>query len=313
MKRARAFAVVASAAIVLACTERLPPPADPGPVGSRAGDFIPGDLDVVVRVDLDAARRFFGASAVQAIVIDVVDPSEDPATAALLSAALEHANSVVVAFRPGLSARSTDHVVVFHGQFQGIDPRSQPKSDWRPPLDLGGGFQLYDRTTPRRRSAPARIYTRANDWFVFLSTAEIDSAERVIERRASDEHVEAPDRGILSYALRPEPILPLLRSKFPSVAETLQGATNVSGSVAADDRGMKATLDVVFTNDADAAEAGSRAASVVSALRGSGRLLGLLAKGATVNPIGSTMVVRVELDARGLATVVDCATSEKGC
>jgi hypothetical protein len=105
----------------------------------------------------------------------------------------------------------------------------------------------------------------------------------------------------------------LLRSKFPSVAETLHGATNVSGSVAADDRGLKASLDLVFTNDADAAEASTRASSVVSALRKSDTLLGLFAKGATVSPVGPTMVIRVELDARGLATVVECVTSVRGC
>jgi hypothetical protein len=298
---------------VVACTQRLPPPADPGPVGDRAGDFIPGDLDAAVRVDLDAGRRFFGATAVRALMIDVVDPTDDPATANLLSKTLENASTVVVAFRPGLSTQSTDHVTLFRGRFKDVDPRSEPKSDWRPPLDLGGGFQLYERPAPRRRSAPARIYARASDWLVFVSAAEIDSAERVIERRADDEHVEPPDRGVISYAFRAEPVLALLAAKFPAVAEALHGATNISGSVAADDRGLRATLEVVFTNDADAAEAGKRTEAVVSVLRASGRLLGVLASGAHVSPMGSTMVIRIELDARGLATVIECVTREARC
>jgi hypothetical protein len=313
MTRLRAFAIAVAAAAVLGCTERLRPPAEPGPAGDRAGDFIPGDLDAVVRVDLDAGRRLFGATAVRALMIDVVDPEDDPATANLLSKALEHATTVFVAFRPGLSARTTDHVTVFHGNFRDVDPRSEPKGDWRPPLDLGGGFQLYDRPQPKRRSAPARIYTRASDWLVFVSAAEIDSAERVIERRADDEHVDPPDRGVLSYAFRAEPIVPLLGQKFSAVAEALRGATNVSGSVAADERGLRATLEVAFTNEADAVEAGKRAEAVISALRTSERLLGVLAKGARVSPVGSTMVVRIELDARGLSTVIECATREARC
>lgn len=313
MKRHRALVLAVAAAAVFGCTQRLPPPAEPGPVGDRAGDFVPGDLDAVVRVDLEAGRRFFGSTTVRALMLNVADPAEDPATANLLSKALERASSVVVAFRPGLSSPKTDHVIVLRGQFKDVDPRSEPKTDWRPPLDLGGGFQLYDRPQPRRRSAPARIYSRATDWLVFVSAAEIDSAERVIERRMDDEHVEPPDRGILSYAFRAEPVMPLLGPKFPSVAESLHGATNVSGSVDADDRGLRATVEVAFTNEADAAEAGKRASAVVSVLRKSGRLLGLLASGATVNPIGSTMVVRIELDARGLATVIECASREAGC
>jgi hypothetical protein len=313
MNRLRALFIAATAMAAFACTKRLPPPAEPGPVGDSANDFIPGDLDAVVRVDLEAGKRFFGSTAVRALMLDVVDPVEDAATASLLSKALERTSTLVVAFRPGLSSAKTDHVIVLRGRFTDVDPRSEPKTDWRPPLDLGGGFQLYDRPQPRRRSAPARIYSRASDWLVFVSAAEIDSAERVIERRMDDEHVEPPDRGILSYAFRAEPVLPLLGPKFPSVAESLQGATNVSGSVAADDRGLRATIEVAFTNEADAAEAGKRASAVVSVLRKSGRLLGLLASGATVSPVGSTMVVRIELDARGLATVVECATREAGC
>jgi len=313
MKGLRAFAIAVTAAAALGCTKRLPPPADPGPVGDRAGDFVPGDLDAVVRVDLDAGRRLFGATAVRGLMLDVVDSEQDPATANLLSKALDHASTVVVAFRPGLSARTTDHVIVFHGNFKEVDPRREPKGDFRPPIDLGGGFQLYDRPQPRRRSAPARIYARASDWLVFVSAAEIDSAERVIERRADDEHVEPPDRGVLSYAFRPEPIMPLLGPKFPAVAKALDGATNVSGSVAADERGLRATLEIVFTNEADATEAGKRLEAVLSVLRTSGRLLGLLASGAHVSPVGSTMVVRIDLDARGLATVIECATREARC
>lgn len=313
MSRHRVLVLAVAAAAALACTQRLPPPAEPGPVGDRAGDFVPADLDAVVRVDLDAGRRLFGSTAVRALMLDVVDPVEDPATASLLSKALERASTLVVAFRPGLSSATTDHVIVLHGQFKDVDPRSEPKSDWRPPLDLGGGFQLYDRPQPRRRSAPARIYARVTDWLVFVSAAEIDSAERVIEQRKDDEHVEPPDRGILSYAFRAEPVVLLLGPKFPSVAESLHGATNVSGSVAADDRGLRATVEVAFTNDADATEAGRRASAVISVLRTSGRLLGLFASGATVTPVGSTMVVRIELDARGLATVIECATREAGC
>jgi hypothetical protein len=312
MKRLRAFTFAVTIAL-LGCTERLPPPAEPGPVGDRAGDFIPADLDAVIRVDLDAARRLFGPTAVRALMIDVVDPEEDPATANLLSKTLDRASTMVVAFRPGLSARTTDHVSIFRGKFKDVDPRGEPKGDWRPPLDLGGAFQLYDRPVPRRRSAPARIYARASDWLIFVSAAEIDSAERVIDRRANDEHVEPPDRGIVSYAFRAEPIVPLLGPKFPSVAEALHGATNISGSVAADERGLRATIEVAFTNEVDAAEAGKRAEAVVSALRTSGRLLGVLASGAHVSPVGSTMVIRIELDARGLSTVIECVAREARC
>jgi hypothetical protein len=295
------------------CAARTPPPAEPGPTGDRASDFVPADLDAVVRVDLDAARRFFGSGAVQALMFDVVDEREDAATSKLLSKGLDHASAVVVAFRPGLSSRATDHVIVFRGRFEDVDPRREPGSEWSPPRDLGAGFQVYERPQPRRRSAPARIYVRSNDWLVFVSSAEVDSAERVIERRADDPHVDPPDRGIVSYAFRAEQVGPLLAARFPAVAELLRGATMVSGGVSADDRGLRATLETVFTNDTDAAEAASRTTTVVAALRGSGRLLGVIASGTHVSAVGSTVVLRVELDARATTAVVECATSGKGC
>lgn len=296
-----------------ACASRIPPPQDPGPVGDRAGDFVPGDLDAAIRVDLDAARRFFGPGAVKSVALDVVDPKEDPATAAILSSALDHASTVVVAFRPGLSAAETDHVIVLRGQFEAVDPRAEPRSDWGPPADLGAAFQRYERPAPRRRSAPARIYARASDWLVFVSEAEIDGAERVIEKRARDEHVDPPDRGILSCAFRAEPVGDLLEKKFPAVAEALRGATTVSGSVDADERGLHATLETVFTNDADAAEADGKLERLFAALRSSEHLLGRVAKGAHASVFAATLVIRVELDAKGLATVVDCVTTGAEC
>jgi hypothetical protein len=143
-----------------------------------------------------------------------------------------------------------------------------------------------------------RIYSRASDWLVFVSGAEVDSAERVIEMRASDDHLDPPDRGILSFAFRAEPVVPLLGDRFPAVA---------------DERGLRATIEVAFTNDADAKEAADRAGAVLTALRASARLLGRLAAGAHANAIASTMVVRIELDAAGLRSVIDCVTGGAEC
>jgi hypothetical protein len=312
-KHGRGFSFLAGALLAASgCAQRIPPPEEPGPVADRAGDFVPGDLDAVVRVDLDGARRLFGSSAVKSVMLDIVDPKKDAATADLLSSAVEHASTMVVAFRPGFSAAATDNVTIFRGDFRNVDPR-RVGGDWRPPVDLGGAFQLYERPAPGRRSAPVRIYSRPSDWLVFVSGAELDSAERVIEQRVNDDHVEPPDRGVLSYAFRAEPVIVELTARFPTVAETLRGATTVSGSVAADDRGLRATIEVAFTNEADAKEAADRATALIGVLRASERLLGRLASGAHVNAMASTLVIRIELDAAGLRTVVGCVAGGAEC
>ncbi len=300
----RARLLIAGALLSFGCAESLPPPTDPGPLFDRPSSVLPADLDVAIRLDLDGARRLFGVNVARSLELGVVDAKDDPATAALVTEAFAKAKTAWIALRPGLPARLTDNVLVLRGDFGAFDPSLDPKTRFGVPADLGAGWQSFSRPRPARRSAPARIYVKGGEWIVFVSEAEVDSTARVVERRQIDEHVEPPDRGLVALAARTEPLVPMVAARFPAVADTLRGASLVQASAAADDRGLKATLEVQFSEetDAEAAQGGMR--KLLEILRASDGVFGILAKGADATVVGPSLVVRITLDARAFANFV---------
>jgi hypothetical protein len=290
-----------------ACAQRVPtpPPSTAAAVMDRPASAIPADLDVAIRLDLDAARRLFGPAIGQALKFDIADEADDRGAAALLETAFSHADVIWIGFRPGLAAKLTDNVLVMRGNFAGVDPPFEGKGAFRPSTDLGAGFRLYTRAAPARRSAPSRLYARADDWLVFVSEAEVDGAERAIERRAGDEQVEPPEHGIVSLAARVSPLVPLLAPKYPSVAEALGGAVRLEGVADGDDRGLRATLEIRYQGEADANRGRERLVPLLEALRETKKgPLGRLARGADASVTGPVLVLRVVLDGPSLAALI---------
>ena len=308
----RALATTCAVYAALGCAARLPPPPPPPPLGvDRPGAAIPGDLDVAVRLDLDSARRLLGADFASAIALDITD-RDDKKTSALVHGALTRADTAWIAFRPGLAPAHTDNVLLLRGEFGELDPRAG-LSEWSEPVDLGGAIRLYRRHAPKRRSAPARIYARGDDWLVFVSTAEVDATERSIERAAGDDHVDPPDHGLVSVAARTRPLVKLLAPNYPAVAEALEDASTLEGSAAADDRGLAVDLSARFSTEADAVKARDRTKLLVSVVSHAKGPFALLAQGATVTAVGTNVVVRVRVDAKGFASLLGCLQGGGSC
>jgi hypothetical protein len=89
--------------------------------------------------------------------------------------------------------------------------------------------------------------------------------------------------------------LPLIEKRFAAVADALSGATRIDANADADDRGLRATLEVHFTNEADASDARARAEPLVAALRKSEGVFSLLAGGARTTVVGPSLVIHIEL------------------
>jgi hypothetical protein len=175
--------------------------------------------------------------------LGVGEPGGDDGSDALLKAALERADTLWVALRPGASAENTDNVVVARGRFEAVSLWAPGKgTSWGPPMDLGGGLRRHDRAPPARRSAPARIYELSDRVLVFVSEAVIDSAERRIERRGTDSRVEPPEEGLVSFAARVSHLRERVREEFPTVAEVLSGMTHVEGYVTLQGDALRVTL-----------------------------------------------------------------------
>lgn len=306
------LAAVTTLALVVACAESRPaPPAAPSL--DRAASAIPGDLDVAFRIDLTKARRVFGPQVAKDVRLEIVDEREDPATALLLARAIEHSDAMWVAFRPGLPARLTDNVLVLRGDFRAVDPLGDARAGWAHPVDLGGGYFLFERPRPKWRSAPARAYAFADERLVLVSEAEIDSVERVLEYRVDDDRVDPPDRGLVSIAARPAPVSGLLASQFPAVAAVLEQATSLQGYADVGEEGLRGTIEAGFATESDAQKASTQAQALLAVLRQAQGLLGRVAKSAESSAVGQRLVIRLSMDGAGLANIVGCLQGASKC
>lgn len=305
----RALVGACLCAVAACAASRREPPAAPSI--DRPSSAIPGDLDLAFRVDLARVRAVFGPHAVRALRLDVVDAGKDPGTAKLLDAALERGDTLWGGLRPGLAAELTDNVLAVRGSFGGLEPDA--RSGFLRPRDLGGAWLVYDRPHPARRSAPARIYLRSPDRLVFVSEAEIDSTERVVELGADDGQLHPPDRGIVSLSARPASLAALLEERFPAVAGAIEGATLLDAFADAGASGLEAEVSLRFPGAEDAAGARERAVTLFSALEKAPGVLGLVGKGTRAEAIGSSLVVRLALPAEGLNAVLGCLGGAGGC
>src|SRR5688572_30860038 len=112
-----------------------------GPRFERPIDVIPPDLQLTVRVATKRLRESLGNAVVERIRSDsqLGAPLADP----LIGWALERADTAWASFRLGLVPEQTDNVLVLAGDFTKLAP---DRSHWLTPVDLGGGWQRWDRS-----------------------------------------------------------------------------------------------------------------------------------------------------------------------
>lgn len=305
---ARATAMAALCATLVACSApRIPPPAAPAPTAGNPQDAIPGDLDVVVRVDLARMRDALGKSALD--LLSKRAPGEGEGK--LFDAALAHADTLWLAFRPAKHLETTDNVIVLSGHFASIEPRAL--GPWGPATDLGAGWRVLDRPMMKSRSAPVRVYLRGDELIVLASTAEVDAVGRSVEQGAGDAHPDPPAKGAISVAARLPPIAALIAADSPKAARLLRQGQTLSASADIGATGLTAELDLVF-DDAEIAKRTAAAAGLLArAMSDQGGAAGRVAALLHIESVADTVVVKLELDPAQLEALRTCASDAGAC
>lgn len=301
---------------VTACgTPHIAAPSTPAPSLSSPAQAIPGDLDVVVRVDLRRMRDAVGPLALNQLEKKTPgDTLRAAGDARLYDAALRDADTVWLALRPGDSLDHTDNVIVMKGHFADIDPQSYPcLPRWRPAIDLGAAWRLYERATPTLRSAPARIYARADDLMVFVSSAEIDSTERVIEKHADDPRVEPEDKGTISVAARARALVEAVGERAPAAARLLARASRVRADAALNVGYLTAELEVDFSDTAEARRAAKATGLLAKSVEEQGGALGRFARALDIEAVGTALVLHLKLSQGALGALLACANGKGAC
>jgi len=308
MKAMRALGIAGSVAVGMAlasgCGSRRLPPPPVAPAVVPAADTIPGDLDAVVRIDLRRMLQALGSEVAREVGKRVGGQGADPGGARLVAEAVRRADTAWLGFRPGLEPELTDNVLVLRGDFADLDVGQYDATPaWGIPLDLGGGWRRLDRDTPPVRAAPARIYRHLDDLLIFVSEAEIDGAELVVERGERVTRIHAPPKGAVSGAIRAPTLARLLRARAPAAARLLDGARMVSVQLEPPGPGLKGELEVEFREPDSAQRAGDATQVLAGALREQGGLEGAIVERIDVSAVGSSLVLRLELDERDLAVI----------
>jgi hypothetical protein len=305
--KALALPAVALLAALACGPERLPPPEAPAPSLGDPADAIPGDLDFALRVDLAKMRSALGPELFESLRSRAAlsASSVDPGSERLLADALVAADTVWIALRPGLSPELMDNVMILRGDFSRIDPRSYASDpNWGSPTDLGGGWMLYERDKPKARSLAARLYMRDKSLFVLVSSAEIDSVERSLEQRMGDPRVSPPAKGVISLEARAPALADRILERSPAAARLLERGRKLRAHADLGVDGLSAELELELDSPDGASRTAEAAALFAKALGGEGGAAETLVRGLRIESVGESVVARLQLSHRELATIV---------
>lgn len=299
MKRARAglFLVLGCAGCAGAADGEQPARSAPHAAPSVAAPAlaIPSDLDVVVRLDLDPIRA--------ALPRGVDSPWARAAlgmtghsSSAVVRSALLGARQVWIGWRPGPRPEHWDNVVVLRGDFSKVDEALLAQA-FHPPRDRGGGWRTYDVREMGGRAAPARVYAHLEDLWVVASAAEIDAVDRVLDGRAFEDRLEAPEQGVVSLAARLPSVATRLRHRAPKAARFLSKARTARASADLTSAGLEVSAEMEF----EGVEAAERAAAALRLL-----LLALAVQGPSwiegvrISTTEATLALKAQIPHRAL-------------
>jgi hypothetical protein len=229
----------------------------------RPSDAIPADLDLVLRIDRTQLESVFGKGPLEKLQTALAQSFEAPVRE-LLSDALPRSERFWIGLRPSSSFAEVDHVAVLRGDFKGIDPRVYNGTGvWGPAVDLGADYRVFERATSRRNEA-TRLYLHGNDEMVLVTSAELDSVERQVERGVGSRELVPPEQGAIAFALRLTWLRARWQTLLPQLSEQLLGAHRLLGFVELGPARVALSTDVAC-DDAGAAQ---QVAAALDLLRG---------------------------------------------
>jgi len=204
-----------------------PAPAAPAPPERLTGsDLLPGDLDLVLRIDLAKVRRGLGSESSEELAERALREADPEA---IVREALARADAAWLGLRVA-NLLDGDRVVVVEL------PKGTVRPDpiaWSAHEDRGEGdrVQLFDALVPPPRGGTARIVTLADGTVLFVSPVEVDAVDRVLLSGPDAERGQPEARGLLSLDWRVKRPGVRLQNRFPSLAALMRGIVRVRATV----------------------------------------------------------------------------------
>jgi hypothetical protein len=221
-----ALALLATALFAVGCGREVPaggvprvkPPGELGPP-----DFIPADLDLVVRVDLGRVRQGLGPEAAEELLSGALDRSGVKGGA---RKTLAEAEVVWLGLRVA-DLDAGDHVMVAQHRARRGAKLAPDAIAWRKSGTHPGGVRRYLARGEVERAGAARIFTIEPRVAVFVSPVEEYSVERVLERGPDPERGQPEARGLMSVDLREPRLGPKNAKRYRRLARLIAGIARV--------------------------------------------------------------------------------------
>jgi hypothetical protein len=291
------------AASLVGCGPKKVAPPPSAPAVLSAGDLLPADLDVVVRLDLGKVKAALGAAALAVLAREGLSRAGAGEHAdELVLESLLAADLVYLAYRPGPLLEPLDRVLALQGSFEAI---ARPPLGFAAPVDLGADVRYFERrsTSSLGRGGVARMYTASTRVRAFVSEAEIDAVERALETGGAERRLQAPEEGTLSLAARPRL---LTRFGGSGLREQLEAARTLRAIAELESDGVKLKLEIEMKDAPDAERLAGAGRAVLQ------RVGGEWAERAEIRADGSRLVLTAQLQRSQLAPLVGCLGQGSG-
>jgi hypothetical protein len=277
------------------------------------GPPLPPDAALTVRVDLAALGGELGDPLARQLLFDAVSLGESPRAAKLLQQTLQQTSVLWVAVPGQGPLDGADKVLLERGHFANVAvegfggwQRRPSGLDWLEVSDAAQGASGY-----------ARLYRlESHQMLVWASHGELAEVERTLARRRSPA-VEPgpipPERGAVSVAARPGPLLALYERRYPELVERFRGLRQLEAFAEPTAGTWRADVFLDFAT----AEQATLASSVVERLRAAlvdrACAVGVVARALTVTTFERNLRLQAWLEGPQLESVLGCVLGSSCC
>ena len=214
----------------------------------------------------------------------------------LLIQSLLGADQVYLGYRPNRLWAPLDRVLAVQGRFEQL---VRPPVGFSRPTDLGRDLRYWDaQVPPKARGGVARVYALGERVRAFVSEAEIDAVERLLDGPGSLRRLEPPEEGTLSLAARPQLLGRLVGNGM--LRDLVDGAKALLAIVELESDGVRLKLELTLSGADEARQLASAAQLVLS------RALGDTKLNVTLRADAQRVLLSAQLSRADLAPLLAC-------
>ncbi|HWO14149.1 MAG TPA: hypothetical protein VNN80_31810 [Polyangiaceae bacterium] len=293
---------------LLGCSSPPPPSARaPEPVGTP----LPPGLDLTLRADLASLRAELGQELARQVLRDAFSDraSAERGPPPLLDSALDRSDVLWLGFPSLAEQAQPENVLLLRGHFASLGS-GDPAARWS-----GDGSGLASLELPENGAAGyVRVYRAPGDELLaWASRSTRDTLERALRSRSREQVMRPPERGAVSVAARPGPLLERYSVRYPELVERFRGLRRVEAFAEPSGSAWRADLTLDFDTPEQAREASQVAERLREVMAQRACAVGALARTLSITTFERNLRVTAALLGPELDVVRSCVLGDGCC